>query len=136
MFRKIITCALLSCLAVTAYAQKVDIIMATLAPADSAWFKVMENMGAEWKKISGGNVTLSIRAGGVIGDEPDMRKTPAPRFHSGGGALRRGAWRHRSGVACLQIPMMFDTYEELDYVCGPHRAETGKAHRGQGIPVA
>src|ERR1700683_1935561 len=71
MFRKIITCALLSCLASTAYAQKVDIIMATLAPADSAWFKVMENMGAEWKKISGGNVTLSIRAGGVIGDEPD-----------------------------------------------------------------
>jgi len=32
--------------------QKVEIIMATLAPTDSEWYKVMENMGAEWKRIS------------------------------------------------------------------------------------
>jgi TRAP-type C4-dicarboxylate transport system substrate-binding protein len=66
-----VVCAMACALAGAAHAQKVekiDIIMATLAPTDSQWYKVMENMGAEWKKISNGNVNLSIRAGGVVGD--------------------------------------------------------------------
>ena len=118
MFRKIVPCAVLIwanlCgLAVTAHAQKVDIIMATLAPADSAWFKVMENMGADWKRISGGNVTLSIRAGGMIGDEPDsVKPAPCPFRRRRSGA---GLGDIDQGVAAAD-PMMFDTYEELDYV--------------------
>ena len=116
MFRKIITCAILCDLAVTAHAQKLDILMATLAPADSAWFKVMENMGAEWKKISGGNVTLSIRAGGVVGDEPDSVRRLRMGSIQAAALSGAGLGDIDQGVACLQIPMMFDTYEELDYV--------------------
>jgi TRAP-type transport system periplasmic protein len=121
MFRKIAPCVIqigvvLCGLAVTAHAQKVDIIMATLAPADSAWFKVMENMGAEWKRISGGNVTLSIRAGGVIGDEPDSVRHLRLGSIQAAALSGAGLGDIDQGVACLQIPMMFDTYEELDYV--------------------
>ena len=71
MRKTMVVCAMACALAGAAHAQKVekiDIIMATLAPTDSQWYKVMENMGAEWKKISNGNVNLSIRAGGVVGD--------------------------------------------------------------------
>ena len=71
MFRKSILIAVLCVFANSARGQTVVINMATLAPTDSAWYKVMENMGAEWKKISGGKVSLTIRAGGVLGDEPD-----------------------------------------------------------------
>src|ERR1035437_3335203 len=66
MRKTMVVCAMACALAGAARAQKVekvDIIMATLAPTDSQWYKVMENMGAEWKKISNGNVNLSIRAG-------------------------------------------------------------------------
>ena len=45
--------------------------MATLEPQDPTWFKVMENMGAEWKKTSKGSINLVIHAGGVLGDEPE-----------------------------------------------------------------
>jgi TRAP-type C4-dicarboxylate transport system substrate-binding protein len=116
MFRKIIICALFFGLAVTAHAQKVEIIMATLAPQDSAWFKVIENMGAEWKKISGGNVTLSIRAGGVVGDEPDCVRRLRLGSIQAAELTSAGLGDIDQGVACLQIPMMFDSYEELDYV--------------------
>ena len=71
MRKTMVVCAMACALAGAARAQKVDIIMATLAPTDSQWYKVMENMGAEWKKISNGTVNLSIRAGGVVGDDPD-----------------------------------------------------------------
>lgn len=103
-------------MAVTAYAQKVDIIMATLAPQDSAWYKVLENMGADWKRISGGNVTLSIRAGGVVGDEPDSVRRLRMGSVQAVALSGAGLGDVDDGVAALQIPMMFDSYEELDYV--------------------
>jgi len=116
MHKKILLTAILSGMAATAYAQKVDIIMATLAPADSAWYKVLENMSADWKKISGGNVNLSIRAGGVVGDEPDSVRRLRLGSIQAVALSGAGLGDVDDGVAALQIPMMFDTYEELDYV--------------------
>jgi len=116
MIRKFITFAILCCTASALYAQKVEIIMATLAPADSAWYKVMENMGSEWKRISGGNVTLSIRAGGVVGDEPDSVRRLRLGSIQAAALTGAGLGDIDPGIACLQIPMMFDSYEELDYV--------------------
>jgi TRAP-type transport system periplasmic protein len=116
MSKKIVICALLCILAGTADAQQIRIIMATLAPQDSAWFKVMENMGAEWKRISNGNVILQIRAGGTLGDEPDSVRRLRLGSIQAAALTGAGLGDIDPGVAALQIPMMFDTYEELDYV--------------------
>jgi TRAP-type C4-dicarboxylate transport system substrate-binding protein len=118
MFRKGI-CGLILCgFALTAQAQKVEkieIIMATLAPADSVWYKVMEKMGDDWKKISNGNVVLQIRPGGVLGDEPEYVRRLNHSIQAAG-LSSAGLGDIDQGVACLQIPMMFDSYDELDYV--------------------
>jgi TRAP-type C4-dicarboxylate transport system substrate-binding protein len=114
MFERIISVAVFCVLAVGARAQKID--MATLAPADSTWFKVMENMGAQWKKISGGAVNLVIHPGGVLGDEPECVRRLDHHSIQAAGLSGAGLGDIDAGVACLQIPMMFDSYEELDYV--------------------
>jgi TRAP-type transport system periplasmic protein len=114
MFRRIVSAAVLCGLAVAARAQKID--MATLAPADSTWFKVMENMGAEWKKISSGSVNLVIHPGGVLGDEPECVRRLNHKSIQAAGLSGAGLGGIDQGVACLQIPMMFDSYAELDYV--------------------
>jgi TRAP-type C4-dicarboxylate transport system substrate-binding protein len=114
MFRRIVCAAVLCGLAAAAKAQKID--MATLAPADSTWFKVMENMGAEWKKLSKGSVNLVIHAGGVLGDEPECVRRLDQHSIQAAGLSGAGLSDIDPGVACLQIPMMFDSYEELDYV--------------------
>src|ERR1035441_4863020 len=116
MRKTIVICAVLCALAGAARAQKVEIIMATLAPTDSEWYKVMENMGAEWKKISGGNVNLSIRAGGVVGDDPDAVRRLRSGSIQAAALTSAGLGDIDQGVAALQIPMMFDSYQELDYV--------------------
>jgi TRAP-type transport system periplasmic protein len=116
MFRKSILAALLSVFAGAAYAQKVDIIMATLAPKDSAWYKVMEKMGDDWKNISTGKVTLSIRAGGIMGDDPDCVRRLRTGSIQAAALTSAGLGDIDQGVAALQIPMMFDSYDELDYV--------------------
>ena len=114
MLRRIVSALVLCGLAVVARAQKID--MATLAPADSTWFKVMENMGAEWKKISGGSVNLVIHPGGVLGDEPECVRRLNHKSIQAAGLSGAGLSDIDKGVNCLQIPMMFDSYEELDYV--------------------
>jgi TRAP-type C4-dicarboxylate transport system substrate-binding protein len=116
MRKTVIFCAITCVLAGAARAQKVEIIMATLAPTDSEWYKVMENMGAEWKKISGGNVNLSIRAGGVVGDDPDAVRRLRSGSIQAAGLTSAGLGDIDLGVAALQIPMMFDNYAELDFV--------------------
>jgi TRAP-type C4-dicarboxylate transport system substrate-binding protein len=114
MLRQIVFGATLCGLAVVARAQKID--MATLAPADSTWYQVMENMGGEWKKISGGSVKLVIHPGGVLGDEPECVRRLDHQSIQAAGLSGAGLGDIDPGVACLQIPMMFDSYEELDYV--------------------
>ena len=114
MLRRIVSTAVFCGLAVVAPAQKID--MATLAPQDSTWYKVMENMGAEWKKISKGSINLVIHPGGVLGDEPECVRRLDHRSIQAAGLSGAGLGDIDPGVKSLQIPMMFDSYEELDYV--------------------
>ncbi|MGD0872701.1 MAG: TRAP transporter substrate-binding protein DctP [Bryobacteraceae bacterium] len=114
MCKRMIFTAALCGLALVARAQKID--MATLAPEGSTWFKVMENMAADWKKISNSKVNLIIHPGGVLGDEPECVRRLDHHSIQAAGLSGAGLGDIDQGVACLQIPMMFDSYEELDYV--------------------
>ena len=90
--------------------------LATLAPAGSPWHDALLDMGEAWKDLSGGRVTLKIYAGGVAGDESDMvRKMRIGQLQAAtlsAGGLPDIAPEFRA----LQLPMMFRSYEELDYV--------------------
>ena len=93
-----------------------NIVMATMAPEQSVWYKVMANMGEEWKKISGGKVMLNIRPGGVMGDETEYVRRIKTHSIQAAGLTSAGLSEVDNGIECLQIPMLFDSYEELDYV--------------------
>src|SRR3972149_1441278 len=78
---------------VPAHAGPVVVKMATLAPEGSSWHRVLQEMGEEWKKVSGGKVTLRIYPGGVVGGGYD-----APE-NAGGAAPRGGDHRHGPGLS-------------------------------------
>ena len=46
--------------------------MATLAPQGSEWHKILQEMGAEWQKVSNGLIVFRLYAGGVAGDDRDI----------------------------------------------------------------
>jgi TRAP-type C4-dicarboxylate transport system substrate-binding protein len=73
-------------------------------------------MGERWRKISGGQVKLVIYPGGVLGDEPDMVNKMRIGQIQAAGLSGAGLSGIEPGVMALQIPMMFESYEELDYV--------------------
>jgi len=95
---------------------RVTIRLGTVAPKGSSWELILRRMGAEWGKATDGEVRLRIYAGGTVGDEGEMiRKMRI-------GQLQAAAISN-SGLAeidprayALMMPMMFDSYEEWNYV--------------------
>jgi len=107
---------LLWLLATPLVAQSVLIKMGTVAPDGSPWHQILQQMGQQWQKASGGKVTLRIYPGGVLGDEPDMITKMRIGQLQAVALSGSGLSRLEPAVACLQIPMMIESYEELDYV--------------------
>jgi len=105
---------LVACL--PASGQRVLIKMGTVAPDGSPWHQILQQMGQDWRNISGGQVELRIYPGGVLGDEPDMIQKMRIGQLQAVALSGSGLSRLEPAVACLQIPLMIDSYEELDYV--------------------
>lgn len=116
MSHKLLSVFFLMGLLSPAPAQQTLIKMATLAPDGSPWHQVLQQMGERWRNISGGKVKLTIYPGGVLGDEPDIVNKMRIGQIQAVALSGAGMADIEPGVACLQIPMMFESYEELDYV--------------------
>lgn len=95
---------------------KTEIRMGTLAPADSPWHRVLVQMGQEWRDISGGEVTLRIFPGGSLGDENAMLQKARVGLLQGIAISGIGLPEVEPGVMALQIPLLFESYDELDHV--------------------
>ncbi len=96
--------------------RKIKIKHGTLAPKGSPWYTAMERLKVKWKKASKGRVKFTIYPGGVAGDESDMlRKIRIGQLQSAT-LTGIGLARVTRSTLALQLPMMFQSYEELDYV--------------------
>lgn len=101
-----------------AFAQQptITIRMGTLAPAGSLWHDALLQLRDKWRAISNGKVNVIIFAGGVQGDEPEMVRKMRNRQLQAVALSGAGMAGIEPGVACMQIPMMLQSNEELDYV--------------------
>lgn len=96
--------------------EAVRIRLATLAPDGSSWHLILKKMGERWAKAPGGGVKLVIYPGGVQGDEPDMISKMRVGLIQSAAVTAVGLAEIDAGVEALQVPMMFNSWEEIDYV--------------------
>lgn len=90
--------------------------LGTVAPKNSVYHEVLLRMRQDWREISGGTLDLAVYPGGVAGDEVTMlRKMRAGQMQA---ALISGSGMSYldDGVSALQVPLMFDSFAEFDYV--------------------
>jgi TRAP-type transport system periplasmic protein len=90
--------------------------LGTLAPEGNSWVKMLNALNAEVTKKTENMVQLKIYAGGVLGDEMDMlRKMKIGQIQAA--ALSS---QSLSGIYMemnvLQIPFLFQNYDEVDVV--------------------
>jgi TRAP-type C4-dicarboxylate transport system substrate-binding protein len=105
---------------------RVVIKLGTLAPEGSAWHDALLRMRQQWQDISHAEVELRIYPGGVLGGEAEMVR----KVQRGGldaiAISGSGLAYIDSSVDCLNLPMLFASYEELEYVRNGIAAELEK----------
>jgi TRAP-type transport system periplasmic protein len=114
-------------------AMTVGYTLATLAPKGSSLEKILQQMGQEWRRSG---VDLTVRAGGAQGSEADtVRKLRQGHLDA---ALLTvvGLSEINDSVEALQnMPMMFNSLEEVDYVGEKLRPRIEKELRAKGYVV-
>ncbi len=99
-----------------AAADNVEIRLATLAPSGSPWMAVLDKASAEVKEKTAGRVTMKYFEGGQQGDERDfVRKIKLGQL-DGAAVTSIGLSMIDESIRVLEVPMLFQSVEELDYV--------------------
>ena len=93
-----------------------SIKFATLAPKGSTWMNNFDAMAREIRSKTDGELRIRFYPNGVQGDEIDVvRKMRAGLLHAGA-MTATGLGEIQKEVLIFQLPRMFKTYAELDYV--------------------
>ena len=99
-----------------AKADNVELRIATLAPSGSPWMQVLDRAASEIKTKTSGRVTMKYFEGGQQGDERDfVRKIKLGQL-DGAAVTAIGLAMIDESIRVLELPMMFQSAEELDYV--------------------
>jgi TRAP-type C4-dicarboxylate transport system substrate-binding protein len=97
-------------------ARALNLKIATLAPDGTLWMQELRKGGEEIAQRTEGRVAIKFYPGGSMGsDRVVLRKIRAGQLQ--GGALTGGALAEiYSDVQIYSLPMLFRSYDELDYV--------------------
>lgn len=96
--------------------KSLTIKIATLAPEGSSWMKTFNTLNAEVMKKTGNKVQFRIYSGGVLGDEKDMLRKMQIAQIQGAALTSGGLSAIFKEIDVLQIPFLFEKYEEVDSI--------------------
>ncbi|MCP4296141.1 MAG: C4-dicarboxylate ABC transporter substrate-binding protein, partial [Proteobacteria bacterium] len=97
-------------------ASAVTIKLGSLAPQNSPWDDALQQLSAEWSKVSGGTVKMKIYPGGIAGDEADMLRKMKANLLGGSALTGLGMNDLYPGILAAQLPLQFESPEEFEYV--------------------
>lgn len=90
--------------------------IATIVPAGTNWMKEMKRGADAVKQRTDGRVKIKFYPGGVMGNDQSVyRKIRIGQLQ--GGAFTAGGLAHvYPDIQALSLPMLFNSFEEVDYV--------------------
>lgn len=141
--KKIIALALVGISAVSVFAQRNTLKIATIAPARSAWDTSQKKLAQDWAKASGNSITMQFMQAGAMGGEGGViQKLNAVR--PGQKAPIDGAIFTSVGIAelapdahilTMNVPFLFRNQEEMDAVLAEFNPRLQKAVSDKGYVV-
>ncbi len=90
--------------------------LGTLAPEGSSWVKTFNALNTEVMKKTENKVQFRIYPGGVLGDETDMLRKLKIGQIQGAALTSGGLSAFFKEIDVSQVPFLFQTYEEVDFV--------------------
>ena len=118
------------------HAEKVyELKFATLAPPGTTWMNLLQEWADTVREESEGQLVFKIYPGGVQGDEPDvLKKIRFGQLH-GGAFTGYGLGHIYSPVRVLELPFLFDSLDEIDYVRNQFMPEIEQGYRDNGYEL-
>ena len=97
---------------------RADIVIkiGSVAPSRSPWDKALNEVAADWEKISNGTIQVKIYAGGITGTELDMIRKMRLGTLSGGVLSAMGMEKLSRDLFVLVTPFLMNSDEEFQFV--------------------
>ena len=108
---------------------------ATLAPAGTTWVKLLHEWAHEVRRESHGRLVFKIYPGAVQGDEPEVLKKIRFGQLQGGAFTGYGIGHIYSPTRVLELPFLFNSIEEIDYVRQRFMPEIEQGYRDNGYEL-
>ncbi len=107
--------------------------LATIIPIDSAWDKYLHEMGAEWEKITDGEVKLEIYSGGLQGSETEyLRKMRIGQLDAA--ILSPFAMNTIDPETFVfSVPFLFSDDQQVSYVLEKMNAQFNESFKRKGF---
>jgi TRAP-type C4-dicarboxylate transport system substrate-binding protein len=96
--------------------QEIRLRIGTVVPRGSLWHDTLQYIAQDWQRIVGPGLKVVIHPDSQLGDEADMVRKARGGIIDAVGLSSVGLSRIDHSVSCLQVPMMLESYEELDFV--------------------
>lgn len=128
--------ALLTLLAPAHARGQTHIRLATLLPRGSSQYHTLEEMGQQWRTISGGGINLTIYADGTMGSEEDtVRRMRIGQIQAATLSVSGLSEIDPSVGALQKIPMLYRSLDEVEFVRSRMRAELERRLAERGFVV-
>ncbi len=95
---------------------QVTLKIATLAPEGSAWMVSFHEWAKNVEEHTAGKIRIKFFAGGTAGDERDAVRKMRLGQLNGAAVTAIGLGLINSEVRVLELPMLINSYDELDFV--------------------
>lgn len=123
-------------LAVNVLAADKQLRIGTLAPKNSLYHRQLMELGEAWRTAQGGNAKYLVYPDGSQGGETDMVRRMRIGQLQGGLLSVVGLREIEPSIAALQnMPLMFKSWEEVDYVRDKMRPAMEKKFLDKGFVV-
>ena len=99
-----------------AFADKVKIKFASLAPEGTTWANILEEAAKEIKKKTNKRVKIKYYLGGKKGEEPEMIQKMKIGEIDAVGVSGMGLQSIVKDIRVMDLPLLFETYTEFDYL--------------------
>jgi TRAP-type C4-dicarboxylate transport system substrate-binding protein len=138
-WKKLILISLLSALAQPiqlAAQQKTILRLGTLAPRDTSYHHILQEMGTAWERQTNGNVTLKIYPDGTMGGEAAMVQRMRVGQLQVAMLTVSGLSEIDPSIAALQkMPLLYRSLEEAEYVRNKLRPDLERHLADKGFIV-
>jgi TRAP-type transport system periplasmic protein len=125
-----------SLLALNVMAADKQLRIGTLAPKNSLYHRQLMELGEAWRNAQGGNAKYLVYPDGSQGGETDMVRRMRIGQLQGGLLSVVGLREIEPSIAALQnMPLMFKSWEEVDFVREKMRASMEKKFLDKGFVV-